>query len=588
MKSYTLSWIHRGEGFQSHYIRNNKASGIKNVRCFPQCSDGIHNPNGACGGPIEVLMRATDGHNLDLGKFVAYAELSTNTFFPRYQPGIVTTMSNLLPLVRRKSEPLLPLHFAESEQPYGNGSETNIVFSFNRGQKGHTANRGWHYGWKSSKHKATELHVVRVYVFEVGSPNSVQCVSSIESTAFKVTSSRRRPEAKEAKAAKAALAAQAQSRHHMEVILGTGASACGSTTNHLGSTVSLGEQLLTMQGPPTSMSLKRSAIDMLTAGRLNTAALPHAGMDLSMQMQFEYQRQMRILQNTALMPNTAAGAAAAAACQQQQQPLKRFRIEAKSAPSVSMASFASLSPAPLPSFRATPIESSLVSSWCENSTVPTSLFSKPKHAGVFEQTLASIPGGMSNASANLALEQLAWLSDHLVQQNSKAAAPQRLATSIPSLINSTLLQTETELAELRAHVDREAWAQIETAQPFVKREAVEKCMPEAAGTATGAGTTAGTAATAAAGMETTSLPAPAAAAGMRTASTPAAPAPAPAPPATATAPVPVPGGGAFTFGAPAAGTAAAPAGMAMTGEVGVDASMGIGLAAGAAQVQVQV
>ncbi len=39
------------QAFQLCYRRNNKAGGVKNVRCFPQCSP-VHSPQGFCGQPV--------------------------------------------------------------------------------------------------------------------------------------------------------------------------------------------------------------------------------------------------------------------------------------------------------------------------------------------------------------------------------------------------------------------------------------------------------------------------------------------------------------------------------------------------------
>lgn len=39
------------QNFQSCYRRNNKAGGVKNVRCFPRCSS-VHSHQGFCGQPV--------------------------------------------------------------------------------------------------------------------------------------------------------------------------------------------------------------------------------------------------------------------------------------------------------------------------------------------------------------------------------------------------------------------------------------------------------------------------------------------------------------------------------------------------------
>ena len=41
------------------YQRNNKRSGLKNIRCFPYCSDEHHN-RGSCGRPVVLKLANTE------------------------------------------------------------------------------------------------------------------------------------------------------------------------------------------------------------------------------------------------------------------------------------------------------------------------------------------------------------------------------------------------------------------------------------------------------------------------------------------------------------------------------------------------
>lgn len=41
------------------YLRNNKADGEKNVRCFPECRAGGHCDSGFCGSSIKAILTKT-------------------------------------------------------------------------------------------------------------------------------------------------------------------------------------------------------------------------------------------------------------------------------------------------------------------------------------------------------------------------------------------------------------------------------------------------------------------------------------------------------------------------------------------------
>ena len=46
------------QDFDCEYARNNKACGVKNIRCFPFCSCGGHVVQGFCGQVVEATVIA--------------------------------------------------------------------------------------------------------------------------------------------------------------------------------------------------------------------------------------------------------------------------------------------------------------------------------------------------------------------------------------------------------------------------------------------------------------------------------------------------------------------------------------------------
>lgn len=49
------------QDFKDDYLRNNKANGSKNIRCFPCCCEGGHSQKGFCGQPVHAELVITGG-----------------------------------------------------------------------------------------------------------------------------------------------------------------------------------------------------------------------------------------------------------------------------------------------------------------------------------------------------------------------------------------------------------------------------------------------------------------------------------------------------------------------------------------------
>ena len=68
------------DSFCRKYYRNNRASGIKNIRCFPACREQCHTDQGYCGRAVKVEIssvidvRTGMGHDLSIAKFSAQFE----------------------------------------------------------------------------------------------------------------------------------------------------------------------------------------------------------------------------------------------------------------------------------------------------------------------------------------------------------------------------------------------------------------------------------------------------------------------------------------------------------------------------------
>jgi len=172
--------------FCDRYQRNNKLGGVKNLRCFPTCSDR-HRVRGYCGRSVfvHVVLRPEGVSMEQLGLLRVVGEFGRCVTEPRFRVGCKVSEVELLPRFRSKEEPMKELLRGElCKAKLDNGT---AVFELNRNMK------GWHYGWVSNKHTCNSQHCLKVFVFEeTGVPGELVCVDQIVSPKFVIFCRRRR------------------------------------------------------------------------------------------------------------------------------------------------------------------------------------------------------------------------------------------------------------------------------------------------------------------------------------------------------------------------------------------------------------
>ncbi|OQR93866.1 histidyl-tRNA synthase [Thraustotheca clavata] len=159
--------------FRSTYQRNNKKGGQKNLRCFPNCCQGMHANTGFCGGPVAVRLEQKDKKVLLFAEFVPrFKDLpqATMTIGERYTLELLKEKSN------KERDPLVP-YFA--------GHNMQTAYYFNPSKK------GWHYGWMSNKHTSDREHVLIVHLLEEIDDTYAVCIDSLASPPFTVHCRRR-------------------------------------------------------------------------------------------------------------------------------------------------------------------------------------------------------------------------------------------------------------------------------------------------------------------------------------------------------------------------------------------------------------
>ncbi|KAH9187757.1 hypothetical protein AeNC1_010272 [Aphanomyces euteiches] len=139
--------------FKSEYIRNNRSSGHKNVRCFPHCC-GAHRESTFCGSSISV--QSGDMENLVVyGRF----EEDSAKMQPHIEVGATIALSQILGDEKTASNPF--------------GMWMVGVPIGNRQYEINKSKLSWHYGWVSSRFNSKTLHRFRVYFFQQASPQQL-------------------------------------------------------------------------------------------------------------------------------------------------------------------------------------------------------------------------------------------------------------------------------------------------------------------------------------------------------------------------------------------------------------------------------
>jgi len=179
------------DSWTCRYQRNNKRSGLKNLRCFPMCSDQ-HRLRGFCGRPAHVTISNPGG--LPIQTFAEFVKLSDNNINKSPSssetakpPEAQLSITDIEARCRGKDDLFLPwiAGIADDAALPATSQATVQSIYFNKNR------RGWHYGWMANKHTCDSTHALRVYVYvDVGHGN-FRFLSHSDSPAFTIFCRRR-------------------------------------------------------------------------------------------------------------------------------------------------------------------------------------------------------------------------------------------------------------------------------------------------------------------------------------------------------------------------------------------------------------
>lgn len=177
--------------FVDRYQRNNKCSGLKNLRCFPNCGP-THQPRKFCGQGITFhAVYKPEFQNDEYASkpnFIAYGRFDTASGrFKDVEIGTEIPLDTIRTSERKRGRPLAPWYPSYQDSAKSGDASYLIDFKFN--SKEH---QGWHYDWVATKYTCDTLHVFNVYIFTIDEDkNTLQCVGKFSSPAFQLYCRRR-------------------------------------------------------------------------------------------------------------------------------------------------------------------------------------------------------------------------------------------------------------------------------------------------------------------------------------------------------------------------------------------------------------
>jgi len=179
------------EAWSPMYQRNNKRTGLKNIRCFPYCSES-HIEKGFCGRPI--ILRVARSYRDPTPPVFAWGEFRRVDDPRDFDVDTVIDASMMKSRTKdpkgSKADTLLAPYFegiVEGGDKYR--SSQLVKFVFNQRKK------GWNYAWQASKHTAKARHAFFAYLFVKEANDSFRCVGIYVSPTFILYCRKRKSEA---------------------------------------------------------------------------------------------------------------------------------------------------------------------------------------------------------------------------------------------------------------------------------------------------------------------------------------------------------------------------------------------------------
>lgn len=171
------------------YLRNNRSTRQKSLRCFPTCSPRGHITGGFCGQSMRAQLTlnvATTDRKFDIDDFVFICEIRPHNE-PRISGEIIVRKASVMDKVRSKQDKDIgkELFMGEVNSFTQGDNEVEMDIVFN------VRHHSWDYSWKSNRW-SDQQHVVDIIVLTYESQLDYRVAGYFTSSQFMILSSHKK------------------------------------------------------------------------------------------------------------------------------------------------------------------------------------------------------------------------------------------------------------------------------------------------------------------------------------------------------------------------------------------------------------
>lgn len=171
------------------YLRNNRSTRQKSLRCFPSCGPKGHIQGGFCGRSLKVQMTLMSPTNdpVDVNDYMFIAEIRP-VLEPRISAQKTIKKADVLDKIRTRQDKEIgqrEVFMGEVSVLHQRGREIELDLTFNG------RNQSWDYSWRSNRWSGQQ-HVVDIIVLSYLNASEFAICSFFTTSSFMVLSSHKR------------------------------------------------------------------------------------------------------------------------------------------------------------------------------------------------------------------------------------------------------------------------------------------------------------------------------------------------------------------------------------------------------------
>jgi hypothetical protein len=190
--------------FEKNYLRNNRLSTQKNLRCFPACPNTGHSTTGSCSCGCVIELSGVGGNYNSYTLIAELAPMCNEDLFTvenKYRAALIATAKSHNDIYRSPGTPNVGAAAAPKKIPKASLRDKDCWRAVYLPAADESVEQDkltyfirpsyWHYGWRSHKHMRFMQHSVRLYAFVncTGADKGMaKCIARSTSTYFTVNS----------------------------------------------------------------------------------------------------------------------------------------------------------------------------------------------------------------------------------------------------------------------------------------------------------------------------------------------------------------------------------------------------------------